>query len=335
MRRVTVILSLATAAFAASTVYLASEMYLRDADALTVAAPAPLATVTNTPQSPEPGGTPATAAANNPTPAGTPPGRGSERADDAVAGIEGTGKPDEATQHFLRQLVARFDDPVQRTALLQEARTGVRRQYDRLKKDLKLSDATFEQLVTLLAEENLQMQEHFARCAIDPRCNPNDPSRRAPLDSRNEEILALLGAQGAEALTTFRGSIGERDTVIQLRGRLADSHFLPESQAEQLISALADEREQFKQEAEQSGASVRGWGTQLGMLWYTDDSGSVDQYVAEATQYSQRLRARAAAVLTPAQLAAFVQLQEELLAQLAAYVKPPARKANMASVRPS
>ncbi len=40
------------------------------------------------------------------------------------------------------------------------------------------------------------------------------------------------------------------------------------------------------------------------------------------------MRERAAALLTPAQLAAFVQMQEELLAQMAMYLRPPPRKAN-------
>ena len=220
-------------------------------------------------------------------------------------------------------------------ALLEEARTGIRRQYAALKERLKLSDATFEQLVTLLADENLLMQEHFSRCAVDTKCDVNDRSRRAPYDAHSEEYLALVGAGKLDAFSQFRNSVAERDAVIQLRGRLPDSNFLAQAEAEQLIVALADERARYQREATENGTKVRGWGTQLGMLMYTEDSGSPDQYVLEATQYSQRLRARAAAVLTPAQYAAYVQMQEELLAQLTASLRPAQRKGSLASIRSS
>lgn len=59
------------------------------------------------------------------------------------------------------------------------------------------------------------------------------------------------------------------------------------------------------------------------MIMYSNDSNSAQQQLAEATQYSARLRQRAAALLTPAQLAAFNQTQDELLIQMTAYLRPP------------
>lgn len=338
MRRSVFILSLTTVALASSTAYLARELYLRDA-----------------------GGLPATssdlaAASGEPLDADMTPLAGEAGVDqsteDASASVasltsanetatpEVAAKTDvqaDAGRLFARQFLARYDDPVQRAALLDEAKAGVRRQYARLKEQLKLSAATFEELVTLLADENLLIQEHFSRCAVDPRCDMNDPSRRTPYDAHSQEFLALLGTERIEAFTAFRGSIGERDAVIQLRGRLPDSSFLPEAQAEQLITVLADERERYQREASAQGAKVGGWGTQLGMLMYIQDSGSVDQYVIEATKYSDRLRTRAASVLSPAQLAAYAQMQDELLAQMASYLRPtPApRKGNSATIRSS
>jgi hypothetical protein len=333
MSRAVTILSLTTVAFAASTLYLARELYLRDATAGTD-------TVAATPAGTSPfaasGGatrasrespsasaaTPApsrSAAANAPAP---PPGAAAKKDD-----------PADGTRQFARQFLARFDDPIQHAGLLEEARIGIRRQYAPLKERLKLSDATFGQLVTILAEQTLQLQEQFSRCAVDPACDSSRPSGNVAPDDRSQELLALLGAEHLEALEQYRGSIGERDTVAQLRGRLPDASFLPEQQAEKLIRALADARKQFSEEASQRGQSVRGWGTQNGVLMYTDDSGSVDQYLAEAAAYSQRLRKQAAAVLTPAQLAVFVQMQDELLAQMANYLRPPASKASKVIVQ--
>jgi len=145
----------------------------------------------------------------------------------------------------------------------------------------------------------------------------------------------MLGVEGAEAFTQFRTSISERDSVVQLRGRLPDSSFLPEAQAEKLIGALAEERTRFSQEAAARGSKTIGWGTSLGMLMYTEDSGLPEQYVVEASQYSQRLRTRAAAILTPTQLAAFAQMQDELLAQFTANQRPPSRQNKTSLVRSS
>ena len=209
----------------------------------------------------------------------------------------------------------------------------LRRQYEKLRERLKLSDSAFEQFVSLLAEEQLQMQEHWARCAVDSACDPKN--QRNPNIDHSQEYQAMLGPEGAEAFTQFRSSIGERDAVLQLRGRLPDSNFLLEAQAEKLIAALTEERERFSQEAAARGAKMTGWGTTLGMLMYSEDSGLPEQYIVEASQYSQRLRSRAAGILTPAQLSAYAQMQDELLAQFTSNLRPPTRQNKSSVVRSS
>jgi uncharacterized protein YdcH (DUF465 family) len=59
------------------------------------------------------------------------------------------------------------------------------------------------------------------------------------------------------------------------------------------------------------------------MLWFQGDSNSLDQRFADAAAYSQRLRDRAATVLSPQQLAVFVQMQDELLAMMRSHMRPP------------
>jgi hypothetical protein len=333
MRRAVTILSLTTAAFAASTVYLARELYRRDAgarpDTTVAAAPAGTPWVGAERATPSSGKLP-------PMPAAAAAQSQRKAANTSASTPGAAGKKDDAADgalQFARQFLARFDDPVQHAGLLDEARAGIRRQYAPLKDRLKLNDATFEQLVTILAEKTVQLQEQFSRCAVDSACDSRYPLRNSAADDSSPELLALLGPEHMEAFDQFRGSIGERDAVVQLRGRLSDANFLPEAQAEQLIRALAEARQQYSQEASQRGQNVRGWGTQNGVLMYTDDSGSVDQYLAEATAYSQRLRQRAAAVLTPAQFAVFVQMQDELLAQMANYLRPPASRADKVIVQ--
>jgi hypothetical protein len=332
MNKTVAALSISTAFFASTTAYLAYERHQRDtneaANAALVAdaAPAPGFSRADSRGPGQAAGLPTTT-----TPAAGNPAR--------PAGVAALADPKEhdlrdvAVSDFARQFLARYDDSNQRQVLLDEQRTVIRRQYEKLKEQLKLSDSGFEQLVTLLAEEQLQAQEHWARCAVDPGCDPKN--RRFEYANRAQEYEAVLGLEGAEAFTQFRKSIGERDAVIQLRGRLTDSNFLPESQAEKLIMALAEERERFVQEASARGAKVTGWGTNLGMMMYTEDSGIPDQYIAEASQYNQRLRARASSILTPAQLAAYTQMQNELLALFTANQRPPQRQNKSSSVRSS
>jgi hypothetical protein len=325
MSKAVVILSLSTAILATSTAYLARELYLRDASEAGLAAVPAVAAATPSSSASHTG-----PGANEPDENAGTPTRTSIPATGDAARAAGVARPadspkrdaqDDPTAGFARQLVARYDDANQRPVLLEEQRTVIRRQYEKLKERLKLSDSAFEQFVSLVADEQLQAQIHWARCAADPACDPR--TQPNPNIDRTAEYQAMLGADGAEAFSQFRSSIGERDAVIQLRGRLADSSLLPEAQAEKLIVALAEERASFSKEAAARGAKVMGWGTALGMLWYTEDSGLPEQYIVEASQYSQRLRTRAAGILSPAQLAAYAQMQDELLAQFTSMQRPP------------
>jgi hypothetical protein len=329
MRTPTLILSLTTATFAVTTGWLAWELHQRDTAGEVIGAQlAPGAAIAANGQAPIAG----TLAR---VPATQMPGAAStdtlpSTAPDVDAGAT-RGKPNlsqDPSVMYARQFLARYDDSAQRQVQLEEARAGVRRQYAQLKEQLGLSDEKFEQIVDLIAQSNLQGQEVWARCAVDADCDSSRPHPEL-VDDRSQELLALLGPGQIDAFNRYRSALGERDSVASFRGRLSDAQFLPQAQAEQLIAALSQERERYSQEIQQSGSTVRGWGTNLGMVMYPESANTAEAQLAAALQYSERMRARAATVLTPAQLAAFVQMQEELLAQLALFVHPtPPRKAN-------
>lgn len=331
MRASTLILSLTTLTFATTTGWLARQLHQRDtADPVAATPPTAGAALPDRPQPTLSAGSswPASTATESTATTGADATRSASVGSVDSGVIAGTRDlAQDPTVLFARQFLARYDDSAQRQAQLEEARAGVRRQYARLKEMLGLSDEKFEQVVDLLAQQNLQGQERWARCAVDANCDPNDP-RSNEIDDRSQELLALLGPEHIDEFNRYRSTLGERDSVAAFRGRLPDSQFLPQAQAEQLIAALSQERERLSQEVQQSGSSLRGLGTNLGMVWYPDSATTPEAQLAAALQYSERMRARAAGVLTPAQLAAFVQLQEELLAQLASTLRPAPRKAN-------
>ncbi len=325
MRRSTLVLSLTTAIFATSTSYLGWQLHIRGDD------PGNGSTLASTP-TPSKSGTGANgsaAAASDValdpakmSAAPGPAGIGATAPDAATSGVSKGDAAADATLSFARQQLVRFNDPAQRAALVNDALANTRRQYARLREQLKLSDATFEQVVALMAEQSLQAQEIYLRCAADPACKAEDNYKQHPVDDHSQELLALLGADKADALTKYQASLPERDAVAQLRGRLTEFNAIRDEQAEQLVLALAEERDRFQKETSARGSQSMGWGTNLGMIFYSGDSNSIEQRLTEASQYSQRLRQRAALVLSPAQLAAYNQMQDELLAQMAAYLRP-------------
>ena len=323
MRTSTLVLSFTTALFAASTAYLGWQLKAREDD------PRGASTFTRSPASLAGGadatGSPSVAYSDSTRAAGIPaaavpastsaslPGTATGASKDPVADINTV---------FARQQLARLEDPVQRADLLTDARAGLRRQYARLREKLNLSDSAFEQLVSVLAEQALQSQEIYLRCATTPGCDVQENYKRHPADDRSQELLALLGADKVDELTKYQASIAERDSVAQLRGRLTEANAIRDEQAETLAVALADERERYQRDTAARGSQTQGWGTNLGTIYYSADSNSVEQRLVEASQYSQRLRQRAAAVLSPAQLAAYNQMQDELLAMMATFLKP-------------
>jgi hypothetical protein len=325
MRTSTLVLSFTTAFFACSTAYLAWQVQTREdgpaSASLRASAPDSLAGGLRAVDSRSSASaesvrsraiTPATQTSVS-TPAILPGTTAVDASKDELADMQAA---------FSRQQLARLADPVQRANLLTDSRASLRRQYARLREKLNLGDSAFEQLVSILAEKELQSQESYLRCATTAGCDTKEYFQKHPVDDRSQELLALLGADKVDELTKYQTSIAERDAVAQLRGRLTDANSIGDEQAERLALALADERERFQKETSARGSEANGFGTNLGMIFYSSDSNSAEQRLMEASQYSQRLRQRAAGVLSPAQLAAYNQMQDELLAQVATFLKP-------------
>jgi hypothetical protein len=302
-----------TGLFALSTLYFARELHRRDDSAVVdtgivrpseSATPA-IAPTTPVPASPAPTGRPALdvamqAASTTPS---TP-----IAGDDSRRGI---------LLPFARDYLRQYDDLALRGALLASARTGFESQYAALKDRLKLDRSTFDDLVTLLAEESMEQQAGYFRCVADPAC---DPGKVAMPRDRSDEYLALLGATNQAEFNSYRDALSEWQSVIQLRGRLSETNYLRDGDAEQLRKALTDARQRYATQTRQQGADLRGWGDGTGMLWYTGD-GTPQQQLASATQYSQMLRQQAATLLNAEQLRAFGQIQDQLLASFAAYLQ--------------
>jgi hypothetical protein len=265
--------------------------------------------------------TTAGAPATRVTAAGNDPGAKSA----AINTAKSSGRSDpnrEMMLPFAKDYLRQYDNPALRPTLTKAARIGIESQYSRLRDRLKLDANTFNQLVELLTGEQLDGQANYFRCLVNPDC---DTSHMPPGRDLSDEFLALLGAENSAQLTAYRSSMQDWQSVVQLRGRLPESSNLRDSDAERLLNVLTTERERYVAESNQAGAKLRGWGMGTGMVWYTGDGG-IEEQMASATQYSERLRQSAAAVLNAEQLHAFIQLQEEMLAGLASYLQSQSGK---------
>jgi hypothetical protein len=313
MRKLVIFLSLTTAVFATSTAWLAYRLHDAGADSAIESAlaagavpnPAATAATRSSSAAPPPGLPTASARPTVTPPAGT--------AASTTQSAQSTDRNREMMTSFARDFLRQYDDPVLHATLLAGQRTEIEPQYSRLKERLKLDDATYNQLITLLAEEFLEQQANHYRCVAKATCDLSNPPE---LRSRYDEYLALLGPDGNAELTNFRRGLVEWQTVAQLRGRLSEANYLSDRDAERFMRALTEERERYMTETQQSGATSLGWGNGSGMLWYLGD-GTAEQQLASAALYSDRMRKRAATVLSAQQLRAYVQLQDELLLGLA------------------
>jgi hypothetical protein len=323
MRIVVILLALATAAFAGSTVYYARQLSAERARfASTAPDPAPArrvlaenASAAHTPDSTEAG---TTAPANRGTKqAVLKPANGSE----FISGVLINGEPmseedmKKMQAEYSRQFLAQLENPEQREELLAERKMIMRHSYPRLAQVLGLTAEEYARYIELSALQQIEMQEMSSRCTLDPDCRMQDHRPQAGAD-RNQEIDNLLGPERKQKLGSYMNTMGEREAVAQLRNRLPESQRLGEDRAEALISALAEERNTIHQEASQQGMGSSSFGFGAGMVFTTGEGGTFEERYAIAQQNSQRLRERAAQHLNAEQLRAFNEMQDETLISL-------------------
>ena len=193
--------------------------------------------------------------------------------------------------------------------MLAEYKMVSRNSNPRLAQVLQLTSEEYERLIELMAIGQVNSIE--ASCALLSRSAVSCSRHRRPrADWKAQEIADLLGPERQQKYNEYRNSLPERESVAQLRERLDDAGYLADSQAESLIRALADERQRITADA---SGSLMGIGNGSGMAFVTVQTESPEERFRSARENSQRLRARAAEVLTPEQLRVFNEMQDEVV----------------------
>jgi len=286
MRKLVIFLSATTALFAASTVYLLTERRDPSTTRMPAVADAPAPPI----PAPPPAGSVPTPVATAPTSATPSPVASSPRLGDLD-----------------RRFLADAADPARRLDLIAATKANLNAEYQRLAQVVGLSAEENERLLDYLAEQPVTAREGFLRCRADLSQNPEScPIDLGPLD---ENLLALLGPARQKRFEKYLTSLQERRLVSRVRGVLPDDQFLSDDKADQLIAALSEENER---RAAELGDALKGPDVIHGEVPLVYTAGATrESLVAEAREHFDRLRARAARVLTPAQLKTWDGIMEQ------------------------
>jgi hypothetical protein len=218
-----------------------------------------------------------------------------------------------------RRKLTQLTDPTMRAQMLEEWKEANLPRKPEYARYLGISDADAERLIDVLAEQYLAESEAFARCTLQPPCN----YRALSADSRavqQRAITDLLGAEKQERFEEYTYSSTERHMVSRfLRDKIPAGSQLSEEDSERFIAALADERKLVETEIKQRGLEPFFHpmeGVAFAFSTSIFEPGNSAERLREAAEYNRRIHARAKAILTPQQLAAFEQMQEAAIVGL-------------------
>jgi len=318
MRKLIVLLALTSVTFAGTTLYFARQL-AEERSRATMPATMPARMVTT----PAPSRDAASAGPAEPakpevrTATAAPPAGPREFISGAMINGQPVSEDDmkRMQAEYSRQFLAQLADPEQREELLAQRKMMVRHIHPRVDLVVGLTPEEYSRFIELSAQQQLDMQEASSRCTLDPGCRMQDLHRDLG-ESRSQEIDNLLGAERKQKFETYKNTMGERETIGQLRNRLPDAQRLGDDRAESLIQALAEERNAMHREAMQQGVGSSGFGFGAGMIFTTGDDASFEDRYATAKQNSQRMRDRAAPYLNAEQMRAFNEMQDETLLSL-------------------
>ena len=229
------------------------------------------------------------------------------------------GQSSSAARSRDERFLALLATPTGHAQLLAEGKSQLRQRYPDMARVLHLTSEQESQILTAQAEGELKGQARVARCRLDPSCTVESLWRSGLADLKNQDkpVEDLLGAQKFGEYEGYLNTITDRQSVRSLNARLSSADALTDEQAEALVTAMQQERKQFAAEAEQTGRRISAFGTQTGGLMAategTGNPASDTEILTSAREFSQRLRDRAAKLLTLEQMREFDELQEETL----------------------
>ena len=150
----------------------------------------------------------------------------------AVAAANSGSHPPDGEQQLREQL----SDPAMRSALRGQQRSAVLQLYGELLRSWHLSAGKSDQLLDLLAEQQLQEMDRALAQSIGATTGVQPPGN-------SDELNALLTEQQGAQLTKQQATLSERMTISALADELSLAQMpLTDSQRDQLTQIMYDER---------------------------------------------------------------------------------------------
>lgn len=223
----------------------------------------------------------------------------------------------------MAEMRARFEDPRQRAKMREEYRQSFVDSHYGIADTLQLDAASFDRLIELLADQQLEHSTAFYRdfptqaAAGDP-----DERMRAQADRATKDVEALreiLGQEKLERYQALQPSLSRRTQIRELDERLGDADKLNAAQRERLVVLL---HEQIMSSIErtlplnsmrsQLAALLRPQpGQDLRRQSQLDTIAANEATWREMPESNRQLRQQVAGLLTERQLAMLSQIQAE------------------------
>jgi len=218
---------------------------------------------------------------------------------------------------------ARLQDPQQRAILHEQQRAGIAESHYGVAEALELDAATFDKLMALLADQQMEQSDYFHEMFAKGAQPPN-PTERMRIEAERvtrqvEAQREILGQEKLERYQKLRMSQGRRDQVRKLDERLAASDKLNVTQRERLVELLHDqvassmERQHMLNFQRSPLREMFALSSREELQRYSQlhTITANEELWREMPESNRQLRERAAEFLTERQLAALVQLHAE------------------------
>jgi hypothetical protein len=224
----------------------------------------------------------------------------------------------------MNEMRARLKDPQQRAILHEQQRQGIADNHYGVADALQLDAATFDKLMALLAEQQMEDSEYFYETFANP---PQAPDPMDRMRSQAERITRhvdaqreILGQEKLERYQRLRMSHGQRGEVRRLDERLGASDKLTVSQRERLVELLHDQLVASLEQQHMLHFQRSPLGRELFSLPSAEELqrqsqlmtiASNEQIWRDMPESHRQLRERAAEFLSERQLATLAQLHAE------------------------
>jgi hypothetical protein len=243
----------------------------------------------------------------------------------------------------LNEMRARMADPQQRAKMHEDQRRGIVDSHYGVADALQLDAATFDKLMDVLTDQQMERSEHFYAMFADPG-PAGDPNDRVRAEAKRvtEQINAMREVLGQEKLERYQklsSSLGQRHQVRQFEERLAASDKLTGPQRERLVELLNDqlvssiERQQLHSPLAAAMLSLPSI-EELQRFSELQTITSNEEIWREMPESNRQLRERAAEFLTESQLATLAQLHAEQTATRQRQIEQMRVQAGLSSAIP-